>query len=119
MDHLPKGQTINGQYYANLLRKLRGDIKLKRRGMLSKGVRFHQDNAPVHKSAIAMAAAHECRFELLPHPPYSPDLAPSDFHLFPKLKNALSGNHFRSDDDVKAAVQAFFEGLTNPFIGMG
>ena len=43
---------------------------------VSKGVLFHQDNAPAHKSTVAMAAIHECGFELVDHPPYSPDLAP-------------------------------------------
>uniref|UniRef100_A0A3Q1EWS6 Tc1-like transposase DDE domain-containing protein n=1 Tax=Acanthochromis polyacanthus TaxID=80966 RepID=A0A3Q1EWS6_9TELE len=76
--------TINGQYYASLVRQLREKIKEKRRGMLRRGVLFHQDNAPVYKSVVAMAAIHECGFKLMQHPPYSPDLAPSDFHLFPK-----------------------------------
>ncbi|UYV77299.1 hypothetical protein LAZ67_15000402 [Cordylochernes scorpioides] len=48
---------------------------------------YHQDNAPSHRSLQAMAAIHDSGFELLPHTPYSPDLAPSDFHLFPRLKN--------------------------------
>jgi len=57
-------------------------MKLKRRGKLTKGVVFHQDNAPAHTSAVAMAAIHGCGFEILSHPLYSPDLAPSGFHLF-------------------------------------
>ena len=56
------------------------DRKLKenRSGKLSLGVLFHQDNAPAHKSAVALAAIHDCVFQLVEHPPYSPDLAPSD-----------------------------------------
>ena len=86
IDYLQKGQTINGTYYAPLLTQLWEKIKIKRRGKLTKGVLFHQDIAPVHKPVIAMAAIHDCGFKLIEHPPYSPDLAPSDFHLFPKLK---------------------------------
>ena len=41
-----------------------------------------QDNAPAHTSPVTMTAATECGFEVLPHPPYSPDMAPSDFCLF-------------------------------------
>jgi hypothetical protein len=37
---------------------------------------------------------------VLPHPPYSPDLAPSDFHLFGSLKDAISGKRFGGDDEV-------------------
>jgi transposase len=46
---------------------------------------------------------------MLPHPPYSPDLAPSDFHLFWPLKDALRGRHFRSDEEVKEAVHDWLE----------
>ena len=45
-----------------------------------------QDKAPTHMSQVVMAAATECGFEILPHPPYSPDMAPSEFHLFPKTE---------------------------------
>jgi histone-lysine N-methyltransferase SETMAR len=55
-----------------------------------KKVLFHNDNAPVHSSAVAQQKITEWRFELLAHPPYSPNLGPSDFHLFPKLKKKFS-----------------------------
>ena len=51
--------------------------------------------------------------ELLPHPPYSPDLAPFDFYLFPLLKEHLSGIHFSSDNDVTASVEVFLQGKMN------
>ena len=47
---------------------------------------FHHDNAPVHTSAVATAKLVELGYELLPHPPYSPDLAPCDFFLFPNME---------------------------------
>ena len=94
IDYLQKGQTINGTYYTSLLTQLREKIKIKRRGKLTKGVLFHQDNAPVHKSVIAMAAIHDFGFKLIEHPPYSPDLAPSDFHLFPNLKTKFPAPTF-------------------------
>ena len=53
-------------------------MKSKRPGRLTKGVSFHQDKAPANKSVVVMAAVHECGFELVDHPQYSPDLAPSD-----------------------------------------
>ena len=80
---------------------------------------FHQDNAPVHKSAIALAAIHDCGFKLFEHPPYSSDLAPSDFHLFPNLKTAISGTHFQSDDDVIRAVDNFLNGQEKDFFKSG
>ncbi|KAK3108393.1 hypothetical protein FSP39_007025 [Pinctada imbricata] len=100
IDYLKKGQIMNGTYYASLLTQLRENIKLKRReSSLIKGVLFHQDNAPVHKSVTAMAAIHDCGFNLIQYPPYPHDLVLSDFHLFPNMKAAISGTHFQSDDD--------------------
>ena len=57
-------------------------------------------------SVISMAAIYDCCFELIQHLPYSPDLAPSDFRLFPKLKMAISGIHFQSDDGVIHVIDA-------------
>ena len=70
---------INGAYYAGELRWLRQEIARKRRGKLSRGVLFLQNNAPAHTSQVAMTAATECGFEIFPHPPYFLDMAPSDF----------------------------------------
>ncbi|CAH1250095.1 SETMAR [Branchiostoma lanceolatum] len=63
----------------------------------------------LQKAQVSVAAATQCGFELLPHPPYSPDLAPSDFYLFPNLKSHLHGHHFETDDEVIHAVEAYPE----------
>ena len=85
LDFLPKRRTITGVFYANLLDQLRTAIREKRRGKLSKGVLLQQDNARAHTCKVAMDAVERNGYELI-HPAYSPDLAPSDFFLFPKLK---------------------------------
>ena len=51
-------------------------------------------------------AIHECKFEQLNHPPYSPDLAPSDYYLFRNLKSHLHGTRSRDDDELKASTEA-------------
>jgi histone-lysine N-methyltransferase SETMAR len=51
------------------------------------------------------AMLQEFRWEVFEHPAYSPDLAPSDFRLFPTLKEFLIGRRFKSDEEVKNAVQ--------------
>ncbi|UYV61879.1 hypothetical protein LAZ67_1006929 [Cordylochernes scorpioides] len=111
LDFLNKGQTITDNFYANLVKQLRESIKEKRRGKLSRKIVYHQDNAPSHRSLQAMAAIYDSGFELLPHAPYSPDLAPSDFNLFPHLKKSLSGIHFGSDEEVIDAVTLFLSHL--------
>jgi len=55
------------------------------------------------------------KFEVLSHPPYSSDLAPSDFHFFPHLKRDLKGTHFTSDDEVKQAVTSWIKQRTSEF----
>ena len=97
LDFLPKRSTITGVYYANLLDQLRTAISEKRRGKLSKGALLQQDNARVHTCKVAMDALERNGYELIPHPAYSPDLAPSDFFLFPNLKKDIRGLHSRSD----------------------
>lgn len=119
IDFLQKGTTINGAYYASLLVKLRAAIKEKRRGMLTKGVRLLQDNAPVHNSRVALTQARSCGYDVLPHPPYSPDLAPSDFFLFPNLKLHLKGKHFHDDDSVINEVTSWLTSKNADFYRHG
>jgi len=81
IDYLVKGKTITGEYYSNLLTRL--DKKIcEERPRLQK------------KSVLAMGKLRDLHHELLEHPPYSPDLAPSDFYLFQKLKLFLAGQQF-------------------------
>ena len=109
IDYLKKGKTITGNYYATLLDRLNDVIKEKRPHLKKKKVIFLQDNASAHTSTIAMAKFHELRYELLPHPPYSPDLAPSDFFLFPNLKKWLAGKKFTSNEEAINETNAYFE----------
>jgi transposase len=57
------------------------------------------DNARPH-TARTIDALETLKFEVLSYPPYSPDLAPSDFHFFPHLKRDVNGTHFTSDDEA-------------------
>ena len=56
-----------------------------------------------------MAKLNELGFDLLPHPPYSPDLAPSDYWLFADLKKMLQGKRFGSNKEVIAETETYFE----------
>ena len=105
LDFLAKKSTITGVYYANLLDQLRTAICEKRWGKLSKGILLQQDNERVCTCKIAMDAIEPNGYELIPQPAYSPDLAPSDYFLFPNLKKDIRGRHFRSNEEVVAAVE--------------
>lgn len=116
IDYLEKGRTINSKYYMALLVRLTEEIANKRPQMKKKKVLFHQDNAPCHKSIATMAKLH---FELLPHPPYSPDLASSDYYLFADLKRMLQGKRFGSNEEVIAETEAYFEAKDKSFYKKG
>ena len=106
-------------YYANLLDQLRAAIREKRRGKLSKGILLQQANARVHTCKVAMDAVERNEYELIPYPAYSPDLAPSDFFLFPNLKKDIHGCHFRSDENVVTAVEEWVSGKDPAFSVLG
>ena len=88
-------------------------------GKLTRGVLFHQDNAPTHMSTVAVADIQKCGFQLVEDPSYSPDLAPSDHFLFPKMKKELSGHHFARLDDVMNAVGHFLRYQNGAFYTEG
>jgi [histone H3]-lysine36 N-dimethyltransferase SETMAR len=119
VDYLKKGKTITGQYYSTLIGQLKEELTIKRPRLAKKKILFHHDNAPPHRSMVAVAKLHELGFQLVPHPPYSPDLAPSDFFLFPNLKNWLGGSKFKSDEEVIAGVNAYFADLETSFFSEG
>jgi len=75
-------------------------IKSKRRGRLSTGVLLRHDNARPHTARSTFATIQDLSFESLPHPPYPPDLVPSDFNVFGPLKEAMGCKSFRSDEEV-------------------
>jgi hypothetical protein len=66
-----------------------------------------------------MPQIHELRYELLPHLPYSPDFAPSDFHLFPKLKIFLNGRRFSTTEELTAELEGYFAGLEESYFRDG
>ena len=85
-DWLPEKTTINSDYYIAELEELRAAIKREQRGKLSRKVVLQHDNARPHVSALTTSAIRRLGFESLPHPAYSPDLAPSDYWLFGEMK---------------------------------
>ena len=102
---LEKGSTMNSARYCDLLaNRLNPAICTKRRGLLSKKVLLQHDNARQHLAKATIKTVNTLGFEVLQHPAYSPDLAPSDYHLFALLKDALRGRKFSSDEAVQKAV---------------
>jgi hypothetical protein len=76
---------------------------------------FDGCHARPHTARATDDALETLKFEVLSHPPYSPNLAPSDFHFFHHLKKDLKGTHFTSDDEVKQAVTSWIKQRTPEF----
>jgi hypothetical protein len=73
IDYLPKGQTINAEYYSSLLVQLKDILKKKRSGKVTKRVLFLHDNAPAHRAFATQKKLAYLGFQSLDHSPYSPD----------------------------------------------
>ena len=107
MPHTTPRTTINKGYYIKVLKTL-GTHLQRKRPKIAKNFILHQDNATPHTAGLTRAFLAKFKIEVLGHTPYSPDLAPCDFWLFPKLKACLRGCRFKNDEEAIYACGAFF-----------
>jgi len=98
----PNGQTINKEYYLDVLRRLREAIREKRPILWRcNSWVLHHDNAPAHRSSLVSDFLEKHGTITVPQLPYSSDLAPADYFLFPKLKMRLKGRRFQVIEEIK------------------
>jgi histone-lysine N-methyltransferase SETMAR len=117
---MPRGNAVNSAIYADLLKNhLCPAIKSKRRRLLSTGVLLQHDNARPHTACSTVAAIQDLSFGCLPQPLCSLDLAPSDFHVFGLLKEAMGGKPFRSDEGVQQVVHEWLCSPPKGFFSRG
>ena len=113
MHWVPTGQTVNKDYYVENLRKFRKRFPRKRPVSFKSGQwHFHQDNAAVHNSILVIVYLTKMGIKTVPHPPYSPDLAPCDFWLFPQVKEKLRGCHYETFEEIKESVTKVIDTFT-------
>ena len=103
-DFLPKGETINSAQYVSSLKRMLRAITKKRPDKRRHNFALHQDNARPHVSRMTTDFLRDQKISIIEHPPYSPDLAPADFFLFPRLKKIMRGTCYRDDEQVRRAV---------------
>ena len=109
MHWVPTGQTVNKEYYVEVLREFRKRFLGKRPALFKSGQwHFHQDNAPVYNSILETDYLTKMGIKTLPHPPYSPDVAPCDFCIFPKLR----GCRYETIEEMSEAVMKVIDTLT-------
>ena len=109
MHWVPTGQTVNKEYYVEVLREFRKRFRRKRPALFKLGQwHFHQVNAPVHNSIFVTDYLTKIGIKTVPQPSYSPDLAPCDFWSFPRLR----GYRYETIEEMKEAVTKVIDTLT-------
>ena len=94
---VPKGSSVTGKFNRESVHTQLVDFNQKRRPRTGvSSIKLLYDNAPAQKSATVQEYLKESGLDVLDHPPYSPDLSPCDFWLFPRLKEMLAGHRFES-----------------------
>ena len=101
-----------------LLNRFNNILKKKHPHLAKKKVLFHQDNAWVHTCPALIAKFNEFRYELLPHPAYSLDLAPCDYFLFPNLKKWFGGKRFITKEQLITETGLILKSWINHIIRM-
>jgi [histone H3]-lysine36 N-dimethyltransferase SETMAR len=118
---LPQGETVNAALYSTQLQRLQAVIKQKRpfTGKGKRRIILLHDNARPHVAKSTRAVIEQLGWEVLPHPAYSPDLAPSDYHLFLGLKTSLRNIVFKNLQETENAIVRYFESKTQNFFQHG
>ena len=112
MHWVPTGQTVNKEYYVEVFREFRKRFLGKWQALFKSGQwHFHQDNALVHNSILVTDYLTKMGIKTVPQPSNSPDLAPWDFCLFPKLKGNLRGCRCETIEEMKEAVTKVIDTL--------
>ena len=105
----PENLMINSNKYCSQLDPLKAALDEKRPELVNrKCIIFHQDNTRPHVSLMTGKKLLELGWEVLIHLLYSPDITPSDFHLFWSLQNSLNEKYFNSLEDCKRHLEQFF-----------
>ncbi|KAF7411254.1 hypothetical protein HZH66_000150 [Vespula vulgaris] len=100
----PSDQTIDKEYYRQVLERLYNAVKLKRPKLWNVGNWIIHHDVPVHTSNLIREFLTKHAIIELRQPPYSPDISPFDYWLFPRLKKALNGSRFNNVIDFKENV---------------
>lgn len=116
-EFLPRGNTLNAETYCQQLERANQKL-LEKRPQLHQPIFLH-DNARPHIAAASREKLLDLGWEVLVHPPYSPDMAPTDFHLFLALQNVLRDQTFTSDNALIEAVEEFLTAKNDEFFSNG
>jgi len=114
-------ETITGDRYRTQLMRLSRALKDKRPQYNERHdkVILQHDNARPHVAKVVKTYLETLKWEVLPHPPYSLDVAPSDYHLFRSIAHGLADQHFRSYEEVKNWIDSWIASKDVQFFQRG
>lgn len=117
---LKAGETITSEKYCSELEVALEKLKEMVPSLVNrKGVIILQDNARPHVSSLTMHKLNQLNIEMLPHPPYSPDLSPTDFHFFKHVDYFIRNKTFADQRSVENSFQEFLQSTTPDFYKYG
>ena len=109
-DLIPDGRAVTSEIYSEQLQRVHEILRTRYPALVNRRrVLVQHDNARPHVSRRTQRQLQELGgIEVFPHPPYSPGLAPSDYHLFRSMAQFLRGRQFETIEDVERGWQEFF-----------
>lgn len=118
---LESNQTVSADLYVGQLDKLAKALVEKRgsKAQTHNKVLFHDDNARPHRANITKNKVEELGWDRFDRPPYSPDLAPSDYHLFRSMQTDLYEKRFRNAEEVRKWVDEWIASKDKDFFKRG
>lgn len=118
---LKPNETITGERYQQQLMQLSRALKVKRPEYAKRHdkVVFQHDNARPHVARTVKETLEALNWDVLPHPPYSPDIAPSDYYLFRSMTHGLAEQRFTSYEDTKKWVDSWIASKDESFFQRG
>ena len=104
---------MNSGFYCEVLRRLRENVRRHRPQLWREQTcLLRHDNAPSHTAVLTYQFLAKNKIAVIPHPPYSPHLAPCEFFLFPKMKLKLKGRRFDTITEIQAETHKVLNTLT-------
>ena len=117
---LNPGETITSEKYAQQIDEMHGKLQRLQPALVNrKGPVLPHDNAWLHVTQPVIQKLNKLGYKVLPHPPYSPDLLPTNYHFFKHLTSFLQGKCFHNQQEAKNVFQEFIESQSMDFYATG
>jgi histone-lysine N-methyltransferase SETMAR len=114
---LPEKTSFDAEYFIDYVLTPIEEVPAMRAAVTQKPTLVtHMDNSPIQRSKAPIQKIASLRLKIATHPPYSPDLAPSDFVFFEYIKQKIAGQEFVSANGLLDAIREAFRRLSRPVI---